>query len=186
MRLIKLIVPAALVAALSLIAPYARAQTMGEYATATAGVASGGGSIGAIAPASIGTDDLGGGARTWGASSLGGSFEDRAGAVSSTGAGADFESRAGSMGAGSTSESRWPGSRFGGGNASARFSDSSGDSSRWSSADRFKERSELSSSERFPASRFNDNRTGLDTNFQTSGLDASHSSNGLDSSYNSH
>jgi hypothetical protein len=92
------------------------------------------------------------------------------------------------MGCGSRSESRWPASKFGGDSGSARFSDSSGDSGRWSSADRFSERNELSSSssDRFPPSRFNDNKTGLDTNFQTGGLDAGHSSNGLDTSYNSH
>ena len=83
MRLIKLIVPAAAFAALALFAPHAEAQTMGEYAT-TVGVASGDSSA-------FGTSE-GGGSRTWGASSLGGSFEERAGSASASGA-AGFDSR---------------------------------------------------------------------------------------------
>ena len=86
MRLIKLIAPATLIATLALFAPHADAQTMGEYAT-TVGVASGGDtSMGT----SIGSHRSGGlgGSRTWGASSLGGSFDERAGApASGSGAG---------------------------------------------------------------------------------------------------
>jgi len=164
MKLIKSIVPAALTAVLALFAPHASAQTMGEYAT-TVGVASGGSSMGtgtSFGPSSIGSDDLGGGSRTWGSSSLGASFDERAGAASASGAGADFESRAGLAASGSTAQSRWPESRFSG-DTSGRFKDSSG---RFPSSDRFKERSELSSSsDRFPASKFNDNRMGLDTSY---------------------
>src|SRR5260221_2610999 len=124
MRFIKLIVPATMIATLALFAPRADAQTMGEYAT-TVGVASGGGS-------SIGSGDLGGGSRTWGASSLGASFAERAGAASSSGGGSDFASRAGSLTGGSASESRWPESHFGGGQASDRFG---GDSDRFKNED---------------------------------------------------
>ena len=54
MRLIKLIAPATLIATLALLAPHANAQTMGEYATTTAGVGTGGGSMGTS------IDDFGG------------------------------------------------------------------------------------------------------------------------------
>jgi len=94
MRLIKLIVPAAMIALLALFASHADAQTMGEYAT-TVGVASGGAtSMGTSIGSSVSnsTDDLGGGSRTWGASSLGGSFDERAGAASGSGLGQDFRS----------------------------------------------------------------------------------------------
>ena len=166
MKLIKLIVPATLIAALALFAPHASAQTMGEYATTTAGVASGGGSMGtSFGPPSIGSDDLGGGSRTWGASSLGGSFADRVGATSPFATGGDFQSRAGSAGA-SSGESRWPKSRFNG--DSDRFSDWS---KRFGDKDRFPERSGPSSSDRFPASRFSNNQMGLDSHFNTGGLD---------------
>jgi hypothetical protein len=169
MRLIKLIGPAAMIATLAVFAPHADAQTMGEYAT-TVGVASGGGS-------SMGSGDLGGGSRTWGASSLGASFAERAGAASSSGGGSDFASRAGSLTGGSESASRWPESHFSGGGASERFG---GASDRFqNNEDRFKERPDLSgSSDRFPASSFNDNKMGLDTHFSSSsGLDKSYSSN---------
>ena len=154
MRLIKLIVPAVLIAVLALFAPHADAQTMGEYAPATAGLGTGGGSMGTSISPSIGSNDSGGGSGTWGASGLGASWSDRAGAASPLAAGADFESRAGSSVSGSTGESRWPGSALSA-NTSSRFGGSS---------DRFPERSELSSSDRFPASSFN-NSTGLDSSY---------------------
>jgi hypothetical protein len=145
MRLIKLIVPAAMFAALALFAPRADAQTMGEYAT-TVGVASGDSSA-------FGTSD-GGGSRTWGASSLGASFEDRAGSASSSG-GAGFDSRAGS-----DSGSRFP--------TESRLTDSAdrfgGSSDRFSDNDRFGQ-SQFQDQDRFPSSAFNDNRMGLDTNY---------------------
>jgi hypothetical protein len=170
MKLVNLIVPAALLAGLAVFVPNANAQTMGEYATATAGAASSGGSMGTSIGSTIGSDDFG--SRTWGASSLGGSFEDRAGANSRTGG--DFESRAGSS-SGSASASRWPASRLSGGDSTNRFG---GSTSRFPTADRFTEHSELSSSsDRFPASHFNDNKMGLDTHYS--------SSSGLDTHYNS-
>ena len=176
MRFIKLIVPATLIATLALFTPRADAQTMGEYAT-TVGVASGGDTSLGTSIGGIGSGDLGGGSRTWGASSLGASFDERAGAASSSGGGSDFASRAGSLTGGSESASRWPESHFSGGGASDRFG---GDSDRFKSEeDRFKERPDLSgSSDRFPTSRFNDNKMGLDTHFSSSsGLDKSYSSN---------
>src|ERR1700733_7277058 len=110
MRLIKLIAPTAMIATLALFAPHADAQTMGEYATTTASVGSGtssmGSSIGSVVN-SVNSDtsgDIGGGSRTWGASSLGASFDERAGAASGSGAGQGFESRAGSSGGESGSE----------------------------------------------------------------------------------
>jgi len=162
MRLIKSIAPAVLIAMLALFAPRADAQTMGEYAT-TVGVASGGGSMGtstSFAPTSIGSGSgsIGGGSSTWGASGLGASFDERAGAASASGMGANFESRAGS----SASGSRWPGSSLGA-DTSSRFG---GSSSRFPEQNRFTEHSELSSSpDRFPARLFNDNRQGLDTSY---------------------
>ena len=159
MKLIKLIAPAATLAALALFAPHAEAQTMGEYAT-TVGVAAGDGpkSIG-VAPDDIG----GGGSRTWGASSLGGSFEERAGASSASGA-AGFDSRAGSMTGGLGSDSRWPTETELGRSASTdRFADSA---SRFSNDDRFGQR-QFQDQDRFPPSAFNDNRMGLDTHYNS-------------------
>lgn len=182
MRLNKLIVFSASIAVLAMLAPHANAQTMGEYAT-TVGVASGGGSsMGTSIGSTVGSDDLGGGSRTWGASSLGESFDERAGAASASGAGAGFDSRAGSMTGGSASESRWPGSQLKS-SSSDRFG---GSSDRLSTGDRFAERNELTSSsaDRFPASQFNDNRMGLDTSYSHSGLDNGNSRGGLDNSYN--
>jgi hypothetical protein len=166
MRLIKLIVPAALVATLGLFVSQAGAQTMGEYAATTASVGSGASSAGT---------DLGGSSGTWGASSLGASFDERAGAASSSSSGQDFESRAGSMGASAT-ESRWPTSSFDNGQGADRFSQQT---DRFGSdQDRFPQRTDLSSetSDRFPASSFNDNKMGLDTNYS--------SSSGLDTHFN--
>jgi hypothetical protein len=152
MRLTKLIVPAAMFATLALFAPHAEAQTMGEYAT-TVGVASGDSSA-------FGTSDGGGGSRTWGASSLGASFDERAGSASSSG-GAGFDSRAGST-TGLDSGSRFP--------TESRLSDSGdrfgGSSDRFSDTDRFGQ-SQFQDQDRFPASAFNDNRMGLDTNYNS-------------------
>lgn len=109
MKLSTLIVPVALIAALALFASHASAQTMGEYATVTAGAASGSSSMGTSISNSI-SGDVGGGSSTWSANGLGASFEERAGA----GSGGDFESRAGG--------SRWPESKFP--DSSNRFPDS--------------------------------------------------------------
>jgi hypothetical protein len=161
MRLIKLIVPALLIAVLALFASHAGAQTMGEYGATTAGVGTAGGSMGTSISPSIGSSDIGGGSSTWGASGVGGSWSDRVGTVSAFGAGGDFESRAGSVTSGSAGESRWPESRLGA-DTSTRFSDSSG---RFSDQDRFTGHSELSSSpDRFPGSAFDDHN-GLDTSY---------------------
>ena len=163
MRLVKLIASGALIALLALFAPHADAQTMGEYAGATAGVGTAGGSMGTNAsPSSIGSSDIGGGSSTWGASGVGASFEERAGAASPFGAGADFESRAGSAAIGSAGGRCWPGSSLDA-DTSSSFGGSSG---RFPDQDRFPNRDELSSSsDRFPASSLDDSRTGLDTNY---------------------
>jgi hypothetical protein len=170
MKFIKLIAPAMLLTGLALFPSHAGAQAMGEYATTTAGVSSGGGSMGtSFAPSSS----------TWGASRLGASFDERAGAGSQSATG-DFESRAGSAGS-STSQSRWPTSQFGTGPDQDRFGAAS---DRFASTnDRFAEHKELSSSEdRFGHSAFNDNRQGLDTHYSIDGLDNQHNSGGLDNS----
>ncbi|MGA9723940.1 MAG: hypothetical protein WBQ86_15890 [Candidatus Binatus sp.] len=171
MKLSTLIVPVALIAALALFASHASAQTMGEYATVTAGAASGSSSMGTSISNSI-SGDVGGGSSTWSANGLGASFEERAGA----GSGGDFESRAGG--------SRWPESKFP--DSSNRFPDSGsrfGDSSaRFGDQNRFPERTELSAS----SDRFSDNSNGLDTTYNRNELDSSHSSGGLDTSFNAH
>jgi hypothetical protein len=156
MLLSKLILPTAILAMLALCAGRASAQTMGEYAT-TSAIASGGAStVTSVAPDS---GELGGGSRTWGASALGGSWSDRVGAVAPSGA--DFEARAGSSTNESTGDSRFPASRFAA-DTSGRFSDSSG---RFSDQDRFAARSSASWAERFPASSFHDNNSGVDNSY---------------------
>jgi hypothetical protein len=169
MKLGKLIAPVALIAMLAVFAARADAQTMGEYATTTAGVGSGSGSMGTAISSSVAS--TGGGSSTWGASSVGASFDQRAGSASGS-SGSDFESRAGSSANGSSGSSRWPQSKFGSGSSSGGLG--AGTSSRWtdstarfSSQDRFTENSAWSSgsSDRFPASSFNDNRNGFDTNY---------------------
>ena len=78
MSLKKLLLPAAvLIAVMSFLASHAQAQTMGEYATTTAGVGTGGGSMGtSFSPPSFGESP-----QTWGVSGTGGSWADRAGAA---------------------------------------------------------------------------------------------------------
>jgi hypothetical protein len=184
MRVIKLIAPTALIATLALFAPHAEAQTMGEYATTTASAGNGAGGLGTSIGSLVNSDtsgDFGGGSRTWGASSLGASFEERAGAASGSGAGADFESRAGSSGGASGSGSRWP----------TRSQDSAND--RFADTERFKGGEDrfpartLDSEDRFPAGVLDQNREGLDTHYSSSsGLDGNYSSSkGLDNSYSS-
>lgn len=189
MRVIKLIAPTALIATLALFAPHADAQTMGEYATTTASAANGAGGLGTSigsAVNSVNSDtsgDIGGGSRTWGASSLGASFDERAGAASGSEAGQDFESRAGSSASGSGSDSRWPTSEFQGQGQQDRF----GDSERFKDQeDRFPERTSASEN-RFPSGVLDQNRQGLDTHYSSSsGLDGGYSSSGeLDKSYSS-
>ena len=180
MRLIKLIAPTAMIATLALFAPHADAQTMGEYATVTAGVGTGAGSMGTSVGSAVNSDDLGGGSRTWGASSLGANFDERAGAASGSGAGADFNSRAGSSGSGAGSDSRWPQSQFE--SKQDRFSDTE----RFKSDDRFPQRNSASEN-RFPQSELDQNRQGLDSHYSSSsGLDGGYSSSAeLDGSYSS-
>jgi hypothetical protein len=181
MRLIKLIAPTALIATMALFAPHADAQTMGEYGAATAGVASGGGSMGTSIGSTVGSDDFG--SKTWGASSLGASFDERAGSASGSGLGASFQERAGSSGSGS-GNSRWPTSQFTSGN-SGRFGDSSGRFQQ--DQDRFPKRDLSGSQDRFPAGVLDQNRQGLDSRFSSSsGLDSGYSSSPqLDNSYSS-
>ena len=180
MRFIKLITPAMLLAALALLPAHVNAQTMGEYATTTAGVASGGGSMGTnFSPPSFGSGDSGGGSSTWGASRLGATFDERAGAASQS-ANGTFDSRAGAMTGGTSSQSRWPKTQLDSGAGQDRFG--SNNDRFGSSKDRFGEHKELSSSQdRFPKSAFNDNRQGLDTHFASGGLDNHYSIGGLDS-----
>lgn len=187
MRLVKLIGPGMLIAAIAMFATHANAQTLGEYATTTAAVSSGAGSAGTSIGSAVGnvSDDAGGGSSTWGASSLGESFEERAGSASGLGGGASFDARAGAQA--SDGQSRWPGSEISDSNATNQFGDSSGGSggsdSRFGTSDRFTERASLSDSEnRFPGTGFSDTGGGLDTTYSRSGLDSSGSTAGLDSS----
>jgi hypothetical protein len=179
MRFIKLIAPAMLLGGLALLPTLANAQTMGEYATTTAGVASGGGSMGTnFAPPSFGSNDSGG-SSTWGASRLGATFDERAGAGSQS-PGGGFDSRAGSMTGGSNSQSRWPKTQLDSGAGQDRFG---ANNDRFGATkDRFGEHKELAGSQdRFPKSAFTDNRQGLDTHFASGGLDNHYSIGGLDS-----
>jgi hypothetical protein len=179
MRLIKLIAPTALIATVALFAPHAGAQTMGEYATTTAGVGTGAGSMGTSIGNAVSSNDLGGGSSTWSANSLGASFDERAGAASGPGAGQDFEARAGSSGDGSA-QARWPSTSALDGADSARFTDSD----RFQDQDRFPERNLSASGDRFPPSALDQNQGGLDTHYSSSsGLDNGYSSSsGLDNS----
>jgi len=152
-----------LIAAIALIAARADAQTMGEYATTTVGVASGAGSMGtAVSEPAFSSDESGGGSRTWGTSPLGGSWAERVGSASASGAGASFSERAGAI---SSGESRWPGGALSGGggglldSASGRFS--TGD--RFQTGDRFSSR-EWQTADRFPTTSFRD-RGGLDNSY---------------------
>jgi hypothetical protein len=160
MSLKKLLLPAAvLIAVMSFLASHAQAQTMGEYATTTAGVGTGGGSMGT----SFSPPSFGGSSQTWGVSGTGGSWADRAGAASA------------SMSSSSASGSRWPetglssrqGSSFGEsklGNMPDRFSNAG---SSWnSSQDRWPSRTSSSDS-RWPSTSLSDNKGGLDTSYNS-------------------
>src|SRR5277367_5163550 len=184
MRLVKLIGPAMLTAAVAMFATHANAQTMGEYATTTAAVSNGAGSMGTSIGSAVGnvSNDAGGGSSTWGASSLGESFEERAGGASGFGAG-NFDSRAGAQSGGSDAQSRLPASALNDNSSNDRFSDSSGGSdSRFGTSDRFTERTDLGGSEdRFPGTGFSDTGGGMDTTYDRTGLDSSGSTSGLES-----
>jgi hypothetical protein len=185
MRLIKLIVPTALIAMIAMLAPRADAQTMGEYAGATASLGTSGGSMGtSLLPSTSTSGDVGGGSSTWGANGLGASFDERAGAASASAGGSDFESRAGSTASGSGSDSRWGQSAFEnsssgglGGDSSTRWADSA---DRFTGQDRFSGTSQLSSSsDRFPSTALDNNTSGLDQHYDQAGLDSGGSTAGL-------
>ena len=187
MRLVKLIGPSMVIAAVAMFATHANAQTMGEYATTTAATSSGASSMGTSIGSAVGNvSDDAGGSSTWGASSLGESFEDRAGGASGFGAG-NFDSRAGAQSGGSDAQSRWPTSSFGDGSSNDRFADSSGggsdgSDSRFGTTDRFTERTDLGGTEdRFPGTGFSDASGGMDTIYDRTGLDSSGSTSGLES-----
>ena len=167
----KLTVSAALLAFVAFVAPRANAQTMGEYATTTAGISTGAGSMSsstAMAP-SLGSDNTGGGSHTWGSSSYGASWSDRVGAGAGLSGGTDFASRAATAGSvRDNTESRFPGTGFSTQDASeSRF----GSSERWksSSAERFGSgelSARLGGGERWSQSRFSGG-TGLDNRFNS-------------------
>jgi hypothetical protein len=181
----KFAIAAVSIAAVALFSARANAQTMGEYATTTAGVASGGGSMGTglSVPTTFGSDETGG-SRTWGTSATGGSWAERVGAAGSADAHGDFSSRASAISSGASGgESRWPGGVLAGGgglldSSSGRFS--TGD--RFQNGDRFAVR-DWANTDRFPAGSFHD-REGLDNSYERGGLDNSYSTGGLDNSYN--
>jgi len=163
MRPKNLLLPAAvLIAVMAFLASHANAQTMGEYATTTAGVGTGSGSMGTAFKLPSLTGSNGEGSQTWGVSGTGGSWSDRAGA-----AGGDFESRAGSASSGAATQARWPetglsnaqGLSFG----SSKL-DEGGD--RFSGSDRFPAH-DFSSASRWPASSLSDSKSGLDTSFNS-------------------
>jgi hypothetical protein len=182
MKLVKLIIQATLIAMFALYALHAYAQTMGEYAGTTASVGSGASSAGTTI-GSIGSTDIGGGSSTWGASSVGASFDERAGAASGSSLGQSFDARAGASGS-SFSEERWPGTGFSGNNSEGSSDRFAASEERFGGgADRFPERTDLSDSNRFPESPFVENKTneGLDTHYSSSsGLDQGYTSSGED------
>ena len=163
MSLKRMLLPAAMIVLMALLTPCANAQTMGEYATTTAGVGTGAGSMGTSF--SLPSGSLGGGSSgTWGASRLGSSFEERAAAMSGSGGlGQSFESRAASAaGRCFCSEGRWPGTGFAGSGTQSRFATSD----RFSTGDRFTATDRFSSGNRWPGSAFQDHM-GLDTHFNS-------------------
>jgi hypothetical protein len=164
MNLKKMLLPATLIAMIALLAPGANAQTMGEYATTTAGAASGAGGMApsfSLPSININTNNSGGSSGTWGASRLGASFDERAAAVSGSGLGQSFESRAGALTSSRASESRWPGTGFSGTGSQNRF----GTSERFKTEDRFTANNDrFSSQNRWPATSFQDHM-GLDTHY---------------------
>jgi hypothetical protein len=163
-----LLLPAAvLIAVVAFLASHAQAQTMGEYATTTAGVGTGTGSMGTDfkLPSLPGSNGSGEGSQTWGVSGTGGSWSDRAGAAS--GSGGDFASRAGSASSGAAAQSRWPDTGLS--NAQGlSFGSSKLDEGedRFSGSDRFPAH-DFSSASRWPASSLSDSKSGLDTSYNS-------------------
>ena len=161
-----LLLPAAvLIAVMAFLASHANAQTMGEYATTTAGVGTGSGSMGTDfkLPSLPGSSGSGESSQTWGVSGTGGSWSDRAGAAS----GGDFASRAGSASSGAAAQSRWPDTGFS--NAQGlSFGSSKLDEGedRFAGSDRFPAH-DFSSASRWPASSLSDSKSGLDTSYNS-------------------
>lgn len=169
MSLKKLLLPAAvLISVIAFLSSHANAQTMGEYATTTAGVGTGGGSMGTgfSLPSIPGSNGSGESSQTWGVSGTGSSWSDRAGAAS--GSGGDFASRAGSMSSGAATQSRWPdtglsntpGLTFG----SSKLDE--GGKDRFAGSDRFPSR-DFSSESRWRASSLADSKGGLDSSYNS-------------------
>ena len=168
MSLKNFLLPAAvLIAVAAFLASHANAQTMGEYATTTAGVGTGTGSMGTgfSLPSLPGSNGSGESSQTWGVSGTGGSWADRAGAASRSGG--DFESRAGSASSGAATQSRWPDTGFS--NAQGlSFGSSKLDQGedRFAGSDRFPSH-DFSSAGRWPASSLADSKSGLDTSYSS-------------------
>ena len=168
MRLKNLLLPAAvLITVIAFLASHAQAQTMGEYATTTAGVGTGGGSMGTgfSLPSIPGLNSRGESSQTWGVSGTGSSWADRAGAASHSGG--DFESRAGSMSSGAAAQSRWPETGLSK-SEGLSFGTSKLDEGedRFGGSDRFPSR-DFSSASRWPTSSLADSKGGLDTSFNS-------------------
>ena len=164
MSLKNLLLPAAvLISVIAFLASHAQAQTMGEYATTTAGVGAGGGSMGTgfSLPSLPGSNGSGESSQTWGVSGTGSSWSDRAGAASGWG---DFASRAGSM---SSAQSRWPDTGLSN-NPGLSFGTSKLDAGedRLAGSDRFPSR-DFSSASRWPTSSLADSKGGLDSSFNS-------------------
>jgi hypothetical protein len=170
MSLKNLLLPAAvLISVIAFLASHANAQTMGEYATTTAGVGTGTGSMstGFSLPSFPGSSGSGASSQTWGVSGTGSSWSDRAGAASGSGLGADFESRAGSMSSGAAAQSRWPDSglsKVQGLSFEKSKLDEGED--RFGGSDRFPSR-DFSSANRWPTSSLSDSKSGLDTSYNS-------------------
>ena len=168
MSLKNLLLPAAvLISVIAFLASHANAQTMGEYATTTAGVGTGTGSMGTgfSLPSLPGSNGSGESSQTWGVSGTGSSWSDRAGAAS--GSGGDFASRAGSMSSGAAAQSRWPDSGIS--KAQGLSFDSSrldAREDRFAGEDRFPSR-DFSPANRWPTSSLSDSKSGLDTSYSS-------------------
>ena len=168
MRLKNLLLPAAvLISVIAFLASHAQAQTMGEYATTTAGVGTGGGSMGTgfSLPSIPRSNGSGESSQTWGVSGTGSSWADRAGGAS--GWGEDFASRAGSISSGAAAQSRWPDTGFSN-TQGLSFGKSRLDEGedRFGGSDRFHSR-EFSSESRWPTSSLADSKGGLDNSFNS-------------------
>jgi hypothetical protein len=168
MSLKNLLLPAAvLISVIAFLASHANAQTMGEYATTTAGVGTGTGSMGTgfSLPSIPGSNGSGESSQTWGVSGTGSSWADRAGAAS--GSGGDFASRAGSMSSGAAAQSRWPDtelSKAQGLSLGSSKLDEGED--RFAGSDRFPAH-DFSSASRWPTSSLADSKSGLDTSYNS-------------------